>query len=60
MNRKIRRTLDYIELPWTLFTVLRMSKKQRAYAVNYINTMKVEWRKNSFPLQVTKWLASVL
>ena len=60
MNKYIRKTLDWIELPKTLFFFLRMNKEQRENAKDKMNNWTCEWRKNSVSFKIARWFLNVL
>lgn len=60
MNKYIRNTLDWIELPKTLFSFIKMKKKDREKAKNKMDNWTCEWRKNSASFRIARWFLNVL
>lgn len=60
MNKYIRKTLDWIELPKTLFCFIKMKKEDREKAKNKMDNWTCEWRKNSVSFRIARWFLNVL
>lgn len=54
MNRNLRKTLDWIELPITLFTFIRMKKSDRIKVKEQLDNWSCEWRKNTISFQIAR------
>jgi len=55
MNKYIRKTLDWVQLPATLFFFWRMNKSQRKNAKDKLENWRCEWRKNSVAFKIARW-----
>ena len=60
MNRKIRKIIDWVQLPKTLFIFIKMNKEDREHAKKQMNNWRCEWRKNSVSFKIAKWFLNVL
>lgn len=60
MNRNLRKTLDWFELPVTLFTFLKMNREQRENAKFQMNNWSCEWRRNTVSFKIAQWFINVL
>ena len=60
MNKYIRKTLDWIELPKTLFFFVKMKKEDSEKAKNKMDNWSCEWRKNSVSFRIARWFLNVL
>ena len=60
MNRNLRKTLDWIELPVTLVTFLKMNSEQRENAKSQMNNWSCEWRRNTVSFKIAQWFLNVL
>lgn len=60
MNKNIRKIFDWIELPITLFSFLKMKKEDREKAKDRMNNWTCEWRKNSVSFKIAQWFINVL
>ena len=60
MNKYLRKTLDWIELPKTLFVFLIMKKELRENAKIKLDNWSCEWRKNSVSFKIARWFLNIL
>ena len=60
MNKNIRKILDWIELPRTLFYFIKMKKEDRDKAKDRMNNWTCEWRKNSVSFKIAQWFINIL
>lgn len=52
MNKHIRNTIDWIQLPFTLLTFLFWDIEESVYAKVKLSRMKTGWRENIIPVKV--------
>lgn len=60
MNRKIRKILDWIELPKTIFNFIKMNKFDRECSKKQMHNWSCEWRKNTLSFKIAKWFLNFL
>jgi hypothetical protein len=60
MNKNLRKTLDWIELPVTLYTFAKMNKSDKAKVKEQLENWSCEWRKNTYSFRIAKWFLNTI
>ena len=58
MNRNLRKTLDWFELPITLYTFAKLDKSSRIKTKEQLDRFP-EWRKNSISFKIAKGFLNI-